>query len=202
MAARDTRTISIAQLRRIELMIAPLRIVAAVAPLWLIYGMFRTLSQVDVSALYQPTVWLTAALVAAGFVRTAVALPAGSDLIFLRQAASAGRLIDTVRAHGLRSVLPTPTRLFALKLIDVAIVTPIALVLMMGFVAWGHQVVRLLTNGDMELLYWVLMVFGWSNALVFLGFVLAGIRRMLTAVRSTSEEDFRIARSLLSVVKH
>lgn len=200
MVARDTRTISIAQLRRIELMIAPVRIVAAVTPLWLVNGMFRAFSQVDVSVLYEPTLWLTAALVLAGVVRTAVALPAGSDLIFLRQAASAGRLIDTVRAHGLRSVLPTPTRLFALKLIDAAIVTPVALVLMMGFVAWGHQVVSLLTDRDMDF-YWVTMVFGWSNALLFLGFIVIGIRRMVTAVRSTSEEDFGIARSLLSTFR-
>lgn len=200
MAARDPSSISIAHLRRIELMIAPLRIVLAVVPLWLIYGMFRALSQVDVSSLYQPTIWLTVALVAGGVVRTVVALPAGSDLIFLRQAASVGRIAETVRTHGLRSVLPTPTRLFALKLIDIAIVTPVALVLMMGFVAWGHHLMRLLTDGDPDL-FWMTMVFGWSNALVFLGFILIGIRRILTAVRSTNEGDFGMARSLLSAVR-
>lgn len=200
MVERNARSISIVQLRRTELMIAPLRIIAAVTPLWLVYGMFRALSQVDVSALYQPTLWLTLALVAAGAIRTIVALPAGSDLIFLRQAASVGRLIDTVRAHGLRSVLPKPTRITALRLIDVAIVTPVSLVLMMGFVAWGDQLMTLLSNGDPDL-YWMTLVFSWANALLFLGFVLVGIRRMVAAVASTSEEDFGVARLLLAALK-
>ncbi|SMF23076.1 hypothetical protein SAMN02982989_0030 [Xaviernesmea oryzae] len=196
MLEQDIRQFSIGQLRGLELMIAPLRVAITVAPLWLIYGMFRALSQVDVSSLFQPTIWLTLALVAAGIIRTALTLVVRPDHTLFRHAVSAGHFREAVRRSGLRSSLPKPTRLFALKLIDLAVVTPTALILMIGFLAWGHHIMSLLTI-DEPAPAWLMWTFGWVSALLFVGIVLFGTVRMVFSVRCKSEEGFRVA-SILS----
>lgn len=200
MTERGTSIYPIRQLRRLELMIAPLRIAIAVVPLWLIYGMFRELSPVDVSGLYHPTIWLTFGLVVVGLARTAMAFLVGPDHLLFRQAISLGDLFEAIRADGLLSVLPTPTRLFALKLIDVAVVTPIALILMMGFLASGHHVMSLFASEGLAS-SWMMGIFGWANALLFIGFILIGVRRVVVAVGSANEDDFAMARSILSTFK-
>lgn len=200
MFERDARLFSIVQLRRLELIIAPLRIIITVSALWLIYGMFRTLSQVDVSSLYQPTIWLSVALAVAGVVRTGRAFFVGPDHMLFRQAMSAGHFREATRAGGLRTVLPKPTRLFALKLIDVAVVTPVTLILMMLFLAWGHYVMVMFAAEELAP-SWLMSAFDWSNALLFVGFIMIGIRRMVVAVHSANEEDFGVARSILSTFK-
>lgn len=198
MLEQDIRPFSIGQLRRLELMIAPLRVAITVAPLWLIYGMFRALSQVDVSSLFQPTILLTLALVGTGVIRTALTLVARPDHMLFRQAVSAGHFREAVRRSSLRSLLPKPTRLFSLKLVDLAVVTPAALILMIGFLAWGHHIMSLLASDEPS---WLMWAFGWVNALLFVGIVLFGSLRMVFAIRSAREDDFQTAASILSTLK-
>ncbi|MXN53223.1 hypothetical protein GR158_19150 [Shinella sp. AETb1-6] len=201
MLEQDTRQFSIGQLRRLELMIAPLRVAITVAPLWLIYGMFRALSQVDVSSLFQPTIWLTLALVGAGVIRTALTLVARPGHTLFRQAMSLGHFREAVRASGLRSSLPKPTRLFALKLIDLALVTPAALILLIGFLAGSHHIMSLLTTDD-PAPFWLMWAFAWVNALLFLSITVFGALRVVFAIRSAREDDFPTAASILSALKH
>ena len=106
-----------------------------------------------------------------------------------RQAVSLGHFRRAVRARGLRSSLPKPTRLFTLKLIDLAVVTPAVLILMIGFIAWGYHTMSLLTTGEPGP-SWLIWAFEWTNALLFAGIVLFAILRMVFSVRSEGEDDF------------
>ncbi|AYM84840.1 hypothetical protein G6L67_24735 [Agrobacterium tumefaciens] len=96
---------SASQLRRVELLIFPLRTFVVIAALWLVHWMWANFSLSDVTVLYQVAIWLSIILATLSVIRTAITMRAEPGHVLLRDAKRSLNAWATLRSGQWRALV-------------------------------------------------------------------------------------------------
>ncbi|WP_338811419.1 tyrosine-type recombinase/integrase (plasmid) [Agrobacterium leguminum] len=69
-----------------------------------------------------------------------------------------------------------------------------------AFLAWGHYVMAMFAAEEL-VPTWMMLALGWSNVVMFISFIMIGIRRVTVGIYSANEKDFDTARSILTAFR-